>query len=212
MKLITELSEDVKFIKEDGDENYYIEGIFLQGNAKNKNGRVYPLPVLKAAVNAYENTFIKTKRSLGELGHPTGPALNLHLASHLIVELRQDGENYIGKAHLLDTPNGKIAKNFLDEGIQLGVSSRGLGSIKESNGAAVVQADFHLSTVDIVADPSAPDAFVQGIMEGREWIWNNGELSEQVAATIKHQIQTRPAAEIEAGKRAFLKTFMESLR
>lgn len=181
MKLITELTEDINFIKEETSEgglkNYFIEGVFLQGEIKNRNGRKYPMGILEREVNRYNDCFVKEKRAFGELGHPAGPSINLDRVSHMVTELRKDGNNYIGKAKIFGTPNGSIVKNFLDEGAKIGVSSRGMGSLSDKGGIMEVQDDFFLATAaDIVADPSAPDAFVNGIMEGVEWLWDNGHL------------------------------------
>jgi hypothetical protein len=181
MKLITEQIEDVKLLTEekDGKKLLYIEGVFLQSELKNRNGRMYPFDVLSREVERYTEEYVKPKRALGELGHPDGPTINLDRVSHRIVSLRAEGHNFIGKAQILDTPMGKIAKSLLDEGVQLGVSSRGMGSIDKREDIAVVRDDFMLTTAaDIVADPSAPDAFVNGIMEGKEWVWDNGILKE----------------------------------
>jgi len=181
MKLITEQIEDVQILTEekDGKKLLYIEGVFLQSELTNRNGRRYPFDVLNREVERYNEEYVKTKRALGELGHPDGPTINLDRVSHRIVSLRAEGNNFMGKAQILDTPMGKIAKSLLDEGVQLGVSSRGMGSIEKSEGISVVRDDFMLTTAaDIVADPSAPDAFVNGIMEGKEWVWYNGILKE----------------------------------
>ena len=175
MKLITEVCQDVKYLEEKqeaGGSNLYIEGIFMQADKQNKNGRMYPRGIMEKEVARYQD-LIREKRSLGELGHPPNPTINLNQVSHLITELRMDGSNVIGKAKILGTPMGKIAENFIREGVSLGVSSRGVGSLKERNGINEVQDDFHLATVDIVADPSAPDAFVTGIMENAEWFLEN---------------------------------------
>ena len=194
MKLITEEVSQVKFIVEGkgGKKKMYIEGVFLQGNIKNRNGRMYPVETLSREVSRYNESFVQKGRALGELGHPEGPTVNLDRVSHKITQLRREGNNFVGKAQLLETPMGKIAKSLLDEGVTLGVSSRGVGSLKESsNGCKVVGEDFMLATAaDIVADPSAPDAFVSGIMEGKEWIWEGGILREQLASQTKKQINT----------------------
>ena len=182
MKLITEQIEEVKFLTEDnnGKKNHYIQGVFLQGEIKNRNGRVYPIDILEREVSRYTTENISKNRALGELGHPEGPTVNLDRASHKIESLVREGNNYIGKAKLLDTPMGQIAKSLLDEGVSLGVSSRGVGSLREMGGANYVRDDYQLATAaDIVADPSAPDAFVEGIMEGKEWVWDNGLLKEK---------------------------------
>jgi len=181
MKLITETIEDVQILTEEknGKKLLYIEGVFLQGAIKNRNGRMYPFEVLDREVERYNEEYVRTKRALGELGHPDGPTINLDRVSHRITSLRAEGNNFIGKAQILDTPMGNIAKNLLGEGVQLGVSSRGMGSIEKREDCNVVRDDFMLTTAaDIVADPSAPDAFVNGIMEGKEWVWDNGILKE----------------------------------
>jgi len=194
MKLITEEISNVKFITEGkgSKKKMYIEGVFLQGDLKNRNGRMYPVQTLAKEVNRYNEAFVGKGRALGELGHPDGPTVNLDRVSHKITSLRQEGNNFVGKAQLLDTPMGKIAKSLLDEGITLGVSSRGVGSLREDrNGCKVVGEDFMLATAaDIVADPSAPDAFVSGIMEGKEWVWEGGILREQLASQTKKHINT----------------------
>jgi len=194
MKLITEEVSNVKFITEGKGANkkMYIEGVFLQGNIKNRNGRMYPIETLNREVGRYSESFINKGRALGELGHPDGPTVNLDRVSHKITQLRREGNNYVGKAQLLDTPMGKIAKSLIGEGVTLGVSSRGVGSLQTSNeGYKVVGEDFMLATAaDIVADPSAPDAFVSGIMEGKEWIWEGGNLREQLAERTQKRINT----------------------
>tara|TARA_Y100000592_G_scaffold44096_1_gene69896 strand:- start:15 stop:665 length:651 start_codon:yes stop_codon:yes gene_type:complete len=194
MKLITEEVSKVKFITEGkgAKKKMYIEGVFLQGDIKNRNGRMYPVNTLSREVNRYNESFIKKGRALGELGHPDGPTVNLDRVSHKITSLRQEGRNFVGKAQLLDTPMGKIAKSLIDEGVTLGVSSRGVGSLKTTTeGYKVVGEDFMLATAaDIVADPSAPDAFVSGIMEGKEWVWEGGILREQQAAQTQKRINT----------------------
>lgn len=194
MKLITEEAQKVKFITEGKgqEKKMFIEGIFLQGDICNRNGRMYPLSTLQREVNRYTESFIERGRALGELGHPDGPTVNLDRVSHKIVCLRQEGRNFIGKAQLLETPMGKIAKALINEGVCLGVSSRGVGSLKMTNeGHKVVGEDFMLATAaDIVADPSAPDAFVQGIMEGKEWVWDGGILRERFVEDTKRKINT----------------------
>ena len=194
MKLITEEISNVKFITEGkgSKKKMYIEGVFLQGDLKNRNGRMYPVGTLAKEVNRYNEAFVAKGRALGELGHPDGPTVNLDRVSHKITSLRQEGNNFIGKAQLLETPMGKIAKSLLDEGVTLGVSSRGVGSLRESNnGCKVVGEDFMLATAaDIVADPSAPDAFVSGIMEGKEWVWEGGILRESLASQTKKHINS----------------------
>jgi len=194
MKLITEEVESVEFIVEekDGKKSMFIEGIFLQGDIKNRNGRMYPVQTLAKEVGRYNENFVLKGRALGELGHPDGPTVNLYRVSHKIVTLEQRGNNFWGKAKLLETPMGKIAKSLIDEGVQLGVSSRGVGSLIVTNeGYKKVGEDFMLATAaDIVADPSAPDAFVSGIMEGKEWVWEGGILREQLASKTQKRINT----------------------
>jgi hypothetical protein len=194
MKLITEEISNVQIITEGKGANkkLYIEGVFLQGDIKNRNGRMYPMETLSREVKRYNETFVKKGRALGELGHPDGPTVNLDRVSHKITSLVQEGSNFRGKAQILNTPMGKIASSLLDEGVMLGVSSRGVGSLKMTNeGHKVVGEDFMLATAaDIVADPSAPDAFVQGIMEGKEWVWEGGILREQLAEQTKKRINT----------------------
>ena len=194
MKLITEEIEQVEFIVENrnGKKSLYIEGVFLQGNIKNRNGRMYPIETLRKEVSRYNENHVTSGRALGELGHPDGPTVNLDRVSHKIVSLKESGSNYVGKAKILGTPMGKIASNLLDEGVKLGVSSRGVGSLKQTReGYSVVGEDFMLATAaDIVADPSAPDAFVSGIMEGKEWVWDGGILREKFAEKTYKQINT----------------------
>ena len=194
MKLISEEAINVEFLTEateSGGKSYFIEGIFMQANKKNRNGRVYPTEILQKEAKRYTTEFIKKKRSFGELGHPDGPTVNLERVSHMIEELEEVGQNFMGRAKILDTPYGKIVKNLIDEGAQLGVSSRGMGSLKPGrNGISEVQDDFYLATAaDIVADPSAPDAFVHGIMEGKEWVWDNGLLKETQIQEYKDKIE-----------------------
>ena len=194
MKLITEEISSVKFITEGkgAKKKMYIEGVFLQGDIKNRNGRMSPVTTLAKEVGRYNESFVQKGRALGELGHPEGPTVNLDRVSHKITSLRQEGNNFIGKAQLLETPMGKIAKSLINEGVTLGVSSRGVGSLREDNkGCKVVGEDFMLATAaDIVADPSAPDAFVSGIMEGKEWVWEGGILREQLAQKTEKRINT----------------------
>ena len=195
VKLFSEAVEDVEFIteaKENGGKNYKIRGIFMQADVKNRNGRVYPLDILEKEVTKYNKNFIKENRAFGELGHPEGPTVNLERVSHMITELHPDGKNFIGEAKIMDTPMGKIVKNLMDEGAKLGVSSRGMGSLDSKNGANYVRDDFYLATAaDIVADPSAPNAFVEGIMEGKEWVWNNGALVEAHVANLKKKFDVK---------------------
>lgn len=180
MKLFREINEEVQILTEEsdkGDKKYFIEGVFLQGNLKNRNGRVYPMEILDKEASRYSKNFIEQKRAFGELGHPDGPTINLERVSHMITSLHKEGDNYIGKAKVMDTPYGKIVKNLIDEGAKLGVSSRGIGSLEEKSGVNYVKDDFQLATAaDIVADPSAPDAFVNGILEGKEWVYQAGLL------------------------------------
>ena len=195
VKLISEAVEEVEYIteeKENGGKNYKIRGIFMQADIKNRNGRIYPMEVLDEEVKNYNKKFIKQNRAFGELGHPDGPTVNLERVSHMITSLKPDGKNFIGEAKIMDTPMGKIVKNLMDEGAKLGVSSRGMGSLKQRGGANVVSDDFYLATAaDIVADPSAPNAFVEGIMEGKEWVWNNGALVEAHVADLKKKFDVK---------------------
>jgi hypothetical protein len=214
MKLITEQIEEVKVLVEEtnGKKNLYIEGIFLQSELKNRNGRVYPFEVLDREVKRYTEQYVTPSRALGELGHPDGPTVNLDRVSHRIVELRAEGTNFYGKAKILDTPMGNIAKNLLDEGVKLGVSSRGMGSLEEKNGANYVRDDFMLTTAaDIVSDPSAPDAFVNGIMEGKEWVWENGILREQQIAKYHRYISESNRKNIEKRTLKVFEHFLSNL-
>ena len=194
MKLFMEEATNVEFLTEatkSGGKSYFIEGIFMQSDTKNRNGRIYPKEILQKEAKRYNTEFIQKKRAFGELGHPDGPTVNLERVSHMIEELQEVGQNFMGRAKILDTPYGKIVKNLIDEGARLGVSSRGMGSLKPvKDGIQEVQGDFYLATAaDIVADPSAPDAFVAGIMEGKEWIWDNGLLKETKIQEYKNQIE-----------------------
>ena len=195
LKLISEAVEDVEYIteeKENGKKNYKIKGIFMQSDVKNRNGRVYPQEILAKEVAKYNKNFIKENRAYGELGHPDGPTVNLERVSHMITKLEPEGKNFIGEAKILGTPMGEIVKNLMDEGAKLGVSSRGMGSLDQRNGANYVKPDFYLATAaDIVADPSAPNAFVQGIMEGKEWVWNNGALLEAELSEMQRQFDVK---------------------
>ncbi len=214
MKLITELTEDVTVVteaREDGKKNMYIEGIFLQGGIKNRNGRMYPVETLAKEVERYNEAYVKSGRALGELGHPDGPQINLDRVSHVITNLRQEGQNWIGKAKLTDTPMGNTAKGLIESGVRLGVSSRGMGSLRlNKEGINEVQDDFHLATAaDIVADPSAPDAFVNGIMEGVEWIWENSML---VAHKSKLQVESAVRSrELEERKLQIFENFLNEI-
>ena len=194
VKLISEAVENVEFITEEkkGGKDYKIRGIFMQADVKNRNGRVYPLDILTKEVTKYNKNFIQQNRAFGELGHPDGPTVNLERVSHMITSLTPDGKNFIGEAKIMETPMGKIVKNLMDEGAKLGVSSRGMGSLNQKNGASYVRDDFYLATAaDIVADPSAPNAFVEGIMEGKEWVWNNGSLVEAHVADLKKKFDVK---------------------
>jgi len=212
MKLITEHTNEIEYLVEGKGKEQYIKGIFMQSDIKNQNGRVYPHAVLKKEVSNYNNKYVKEGRALGELGHPMGPVINLDRVSHVIKELKEDGTNFIGKAKVMDTPNGKIVKNFISEGVKLGVSSRGMGSLKANKkGVNEVQGDFVLSTVDIVADPSAPDAFVNGIMEGKEWVWENGVIKEQDIDAMKKTIMNAKMKELEQKKLEVFQKFLQNL-
>ncbi len=193
MKLITEQVCDLSFITEEigGKKSLFIEGVFLQSDVKNKNGRMYPKEVLQREVKRYNEQYVKTKRAFGELGHPDGPVINLERVSHMITGLKEDGKDFVGKAKVMtNTPYGKIVESLLEEGAQLGVSSRGMGTLKKEKGANVVQDDFYLATAaDIVADPSAPNAFVEGVMEGREWVYENGVFKEEELARLKGKLE-----------------------
>ncbi len=215
MKLIAEQITKAEFILEarkGGGKNYFIEGVFLQAELKNKNGRMYPFKTLQREVAKYDENFITKGRALGELGHPEGPSINLDRVSHKIESLREDGNNFIGRAKILDTPNGKIAKSLLDEGVSLGVSSRGMGSLRKEDGCNIVEDDFMLATAaDIVADPSAPDAFVDGIMEGKEWVWDNGIIKESAVAQIKQEIDQATLRNLQERKISAFNKFLRSL-
>jgi len=214
MKLITESIEDIRILEEEsnGTKILHIEGVFLQGDIKNRNGRVYPFGVLEREVGRYNEQYVNVGRALGELGHPDGPTVNLDRVSHKIVSLKAEGSNFIGKAQILNTPMGNIAKSLLESGVKLGVSSRGMGSIEEKNGANYVRDDFMLATAaDIVADPSAPDAFVNGIMEGKEWVWENGIIKEVNAAKYHKYISESTRKNIEERSLKAFNHFLQSL-
>jgi len=214
MKLISEEVAQVDFLTEevDGKKRQFIEGVFLQAEVKNRNGRMYPVKTLAREVAKYDESYIQKGRALGELGHPDGPSINLDRVSHRIVSLKQEGNNFIGKAQILETPMGRIAKNLLDEGVKLGVSSRGMGSLIKKEGCNVVADDFMLATAaDIVADPSAPDAFVDGIMEGKEWVWDNGILKESAVAEIKDEIDHATLINLQERKISAFEQFLKSL-
>jgi len=212
MKLITEHINEIEYLSEGKGKEQYIKGIFMQSDIKNQNGRVYPHAVLQKEVKSFNTKYVNEGRALGELGHPMGPVINLDRVSHVIKELKEDGKNFVGKAKVMDTPNGKIVKNFISEGVKLGVSSRGMGSLKANkNGVNEVQKDFVLSTVDIVADPSAPDAFVNGIMEGKEWVWENGVIKEQDIDAMKKTIMKANMKELEQKKLEVFTKFLQNL-
>ena len=216
MKLITEINESIEYIaeaKEDGGKDYFIKGPFMQANIKNRNGRMYPAEVLDKEVNRYVSENVAKNRAYGELGHPTSPTINLDRVSHMIKELTRDGDNFIGKAKIMtETPMGRIVKNLMDEGASLGVSSRGMGSLKNKSGVAEVQNDFYLATAaDIVADPSAPDAFVEGIMEGKEWVWDNGIIREATINDFKEEIEQAPSKDLTETKLKVWSKFLSNL-
>ena len=214
MRLIAEEITQVEFLSEekDGKRSHFIEGIFLQAELQNKNGRKYPFNTLQREVAKYDENHIRKGRALGELGHPDGPSINLDRVSHKIESLKEDGNNFIGRAKILDTPMGNIAKNLLDEGVRLGVSSRGMGSLKKESNCNIVQDDFMLATAaDIVADPSAPDAFVDGIMEGKEWVWDNGLLKESAVAGIKQEIDQATLINLQERKVSAFSKFLKSI-
>lgn len=213
MKLITETIENVKTLVEatDNGKNYYIEGIMMQGETVNRNGRKYSINILENECRRYVKECVLKKRSLGELNHPSGPSVNLDRVSHMIVELNQDGNNFMGRAKILDTPMGKIVKSLIDEGALLGVSSRGMGTLKRVNEINEVQPDFTLSAIDIVADPSAPDAFVNGILEGKEWIWDNGFLKEKELSEMKKELKKPCKRDMEKKAIKMFENFLRKL-
>lgn len=217
MKLISEfndysVSPVIVEENEQGKKEYFIEGVFMQSDIKNRNGRVYPKEIMKAEVDRYVNEFVKKDRAFGELGHPDGPTINLDKVSHLITKLEEDGKNFVGRAKILSTPNGQIVRNLIDDGAKLGVSSRGLGSLEQKNGAQYVKGDFQLATAaDIVADPSAPEAFVEGIMEGVEWIYENGILKAQDVEAMQQELRTAKLNKLEETKLNLWKKFVENL-
>jgi hypothetical protein len=217
MKLITETVENVKYVteaKESGGKNYFIEGIFMQGDIENRNGRVYPISILEKECRRYMKEAVEQNRAYGELGHPNGPNIGLDRVSHIIKDLRQEGANFHGRAQILETPMGNIVKGLMDGGGSLGVSTRGMGSLAENkNGIMEVQSDFRLATAaDIVADPSAPDAFVRGIMEGVEWVWDNGMLKAQKIEEMKAVITKTPSRHLEEAKLLVFESFLNQLR
>ena len=216
MLLITETTEDIKLIceadEESGKKDYYIEGIFMQAEQKNRNGRVYPEKTLMKEVKRYNKEYVTNSRAMGELGHPEGPTVNLERVSHLIKEMKVDGNNIIGRAKILDTPYGQIVKNLIDEGAKLGVSSRGMGSLKKNEaGVNEVQEDFMLAAVDIVADPSAPDAFVNGVMENKEWVWENGVLQPREIENMQVELSKADRRKIDEAKVKMFKYFLSRL-
>ena len=215
MKLITETIENIEVLTEqnaNGKKDYKIKGIFMQADIKNRNGRIYPVGTLAKEVKRYNEQFINKKRAFGELGHPDGPTVNLERVSHMITSLKPEGKNFVGEAKIMDTPYGKIVKNLIDEGAQLGVSSRGMGSLQSGSQGNVVGKDFYLATAaDIVADPSAPDAFVEGIMEGKEWVWDNGVLKSMEVERYKEEIEKTKRAELAEKKASIFKDFLTKI-
>ena len=214
MKLISEEISQAEYLVEEtnGKKNYKIKGVFLQSDIKNRNGRIYENDILQKEVKRYNQEFINKKRAFGELGHPDGPTVNLERVSHMITKLQPEGKNFIGEAKIMDTPYGKIVKGLIDEGAQLGVSSRGMGSLVQKNGANYVGKDFYLATAaDIVADPSAPDAFVEGIMENKEWVWDNGVIKAQDIEEYKEHIQEAKRLKLAEAKANVFKSFLEKL-
>tara|TARA_R100000152_G_C6778139_1_gene208580 strand:- start:1629 stop:2273 length:645 start_codon:yes stop_codon:yes gene_type:complete len=214
MKLITEINENIEVITEErnGKKSLYISGPFMQAEMKNKNGRIYPRNVLFTEVKRYNDNYVQKNRAFGELGHPEGPGINLERVSHMITDLKEDGNNVVGKAKIMDTPYGQIVQNLINNGAQLGVSSRGMGSLEEKGGVKYVKDDFYLATAaDIVADPSAPEAFVQGIMEGKEWVWNSGVLQEKTVSEIKNEIVKAPSKKLESVKLKAFNSFLSKL-
>lgn len=216
MKLITEFKEtDVQCIvekKEDGTKTHVVEGIFAMAESKNRNGRVYPKSIMESAVNKYVDEQVSKSRAVGELNHPDGPTVNLDKVSHLITDLRMEGNNVMGKARILDTPMGQIVKGLLEGGVQLGVSTRGMGSLEQRNGTMYVKDDFMLNTVDIVQDPSAPNAFVNGIMEGVDWVWNNGIIEAQEIEKIETEIKRAPRSDLYEVQTREFKNFLSLLK
>ena len=214
MKLISEYNEAsyITEANEKGTKDYFIEGVFMQADIKNRNGRIYPKEIMAKEVKRYVKEFVEQQRAFGELGHPEGPTINLDKVSHMITELYEDGSNWVGKAKILSTPNGQIVKNLIDDGAKLGVSSRGLGSLEQKSDAQYVKSDFQLATVgDIVADPSAPEAFVEGIMEGVEWIMENGIFKAVEMESMRDQLKREKSAKLEETKINMWKTFVKNL-
>jgi|TARA_B100000497_G_C7564613_1_gene340466 hypothetical protein len=216
MKLIAEFNETISPIitesKDGKGKDYFIEGVFMQADIKNRNGRIYPMEVMQKEVDRYTKEFVEKDRAFGELGHPEGPTINLDKVSHLIQSLTLEGKNYVGKAKILSTPNGEIVKALINDGAKLGVSSRGLGSLEQKGGAQMVKGDFQLATAgDIVADPSAPEAFVEGIMEGVEWVYQNGILTAVQVEQMQNELKTAKLNKLEETKLNLWKRFVESL-
>ena len=214
MKLISEEVQNAEYLVEEknGKKEYKIRGVFLQSEIKNRNGRVYPEAILAREVNRYTKEFINKNRAFGELGHPDGPTVNLERVCHMVKSLKQDGKDFIGEAKIIDTPYGKIVKGLIDEGAQLGVSSRGMGSLIQRNGVNYVKDDFYLATAaDIVADPSAPDAFVEGIMESKSWCWDNGVLKEKDIESWKNQVRSAKQRSLEEAKLKVFQSFLTKL-
>jgi hypothetical protein len=216
MKLIAEFNETISPIitesKDGKGKDYFIEGVFMQADIKNRNGRIYPMEVMQKEVERYTKEFVEKQRAFGELGHPEGPTINLDKVSHLIESLTLEGKNYVGKAKILSTPNGEIVKALINDGAKLGVSSRGLGSLEQKGGAQMVKGDFQLATAgDIVADPSAPEAFVEGIMEGVEWVYQNGILTAVQVEQMQNELKTAKLNNLEETKLNLWKRFVESL-
>ena len=214
MLLITEHNDSIRLLTEedkDGTQNHFIEGVFMQAEQKNRNGRMYPKKILMKEVKRYNTEYVQKNRAMGELGHPDGPTVNLERVSHLVTSLNEDGDNIMGKAKILDTPYGKIVKNLMTEGALLGVSSRGMGSLKEKDGVNEVQEDFMLAAVDIVADPSAPEAFVNGVMEGKEWVWDNGILQEKQIECYRQCVCSASTKDLGEAKLKAFEDFISKL-
>lgn len=215
MKLIKEVYENLEYIAEanaDGEKEFFIEGVFMQANQKNRNGRMYPTDILEREVERYNKEYVEKNRAFGELGHPQGPTINLERVSHMIKSLTKEGDNFMGKAKIMDSPYGNIVKNLIKEGASLGVSSRGMGSLKSKNGVNEVQDDFYLATAaDIVADPSAPDAFVEGIMEGVEWVYEGGKWVEHFVEQAQQEVHAASKADLEQVKLQVFENFLKRL-
>jgi len=214
MKLITETIEEVAYLTEnkDGEKQYFIEGVFMQAEQKNKNGRVYPKPILVKEAQRYVTEYVNKNRALGELNHPSGPSVNLDRVSHKVTWLYENNNDFYGKAKILDTPCGQIVKNLMSEDVKMGVSTRGMGSLEKRGGVNVVKEDFMLAAIDIVADPSAPNAFVNGIMEGREWIWDNGILKEQQIAEYQNSLKKTPSRKLQTESIRLFADFLRKIK